>query len=202
MAERGYVAVLVFAAVLLAIVSAGLGGCGGAGSSDPVVRGHLEQANAHLRKASGYTRELVGFKQKWTALLNGQLTTEVLSQLRALLVDARKSEEAALGEGKRAYDALSSIKALNTNSTMKTYVDMKLKALSEQEKCLSAEIEAIDLRIKTVESMAPGAPLDQSSIVREQQIVKLDKESEAQAKRAVELNKKANAYYEKTKMGK
>jgi len=202
LAERRYAAVLVFAAVLLAVVSTVLGGCGGAGASDPVVRGHLEQANAHLQKASGYTRELASFKQKWTALLNGQLTTDVLSQLRALLVDARKSEEAALGEVKRAYDELSSIKALNINSTMKTYIDMKLKALSEQEKNLSAEIEAIDLRIKTVESMVPGAPLDQASIVREQQIDKLDKESKAHAQRAVELNKKANAYYEKTKMGK
>ncbi len=194
--------VLVFAAVLLAVVSTVLGGCGGAGASDPVVRGHLEQANAHLRKASGHTRELANFKQKWTALLNGQLTTDVLSQLRALLVDARKSEEAALGEVKRAYDELSSIKALNINSTMKTYVDMKLNALSEQEKHLSAEIEAVDLRIKTVESMVPGAPLDQASIVREQQIDRLDIESKAHAQRAVELNKKANTYYEKTKTGK
>jgi len=199
--EHRLLRLLVVAGSVFALISRVAAGCGGSGASDPALKARLAEANAHLTKSADYIKQLGGFKKSWTEALGAGVTPESVAKLKELLNGARKIEEQALGEIRAASRELASARSLEVSDSMGTYLDMKLDAVDEQDKVLSTELEAMDLRIQTAEAIGAGSQLDQATVLREQRISQLEEESKQHTERAAELHKKANEYYKNKKLG-
>lgn len=191
---RAVVAIVVVAA-LGALVAAG---CGQA--DDSKVQSLLEKARAHHDKASEQLEGLSEFSQQWNKLVSGTLGEEDLPRLETLLTEARDKERAALEQVAEGRKALQEAAALKAGPEMEHYLDLKLQEVQEQEQLLEAELEAMDLRIEAVKGQQAGESLE-SLIIREKRIDTLEKESIEHARRASELNKEADEYFEDNNLG-
>ncbi len=186
------------AAALAVAFCAVVTGC--AGGSNAEADRFIRESNRHLARAAEEVGNLKEFNAGWQSLLTGRAGEETARQVRELLEKARKSEEVALAEVKAAGKAVTAIKEQSVSSEMKTYADMKLEALEEQERFLGTELEAMDMRLSAISSLLEGATLE-SVLTMEKRIDSLELEAGEQAKTASELHEKANAYFKEKKLG-
>jgi hypothetical protein len=175
-----------------------LSGCGG---SPPGVSERLKEANAHLRKFGEKIAALAEV-QKELAGLGEQQGPDAVSKIGALLSDLRGKVEAALGEVRKAGEALKSARKMKISDNMKAYLDLEIEAGSENEKALVAELDATDLKLKNIAETGAVATLSAEQIAKLKRISELEDQSRQRAEKAASLHKKANEYYESKKLGK
>lgn len=192
--SAGPVACLAVVALLLGLAA----GCGG--QPDPQAGELIQESNRHLAKAAAEVKNLSEFNTQWSTIVSGQANKEAATQVKTLLEKARKQEQAALAEVKAAGTAVARIKDLDVSGEMKTYAEMKLAALEEQEKVLTTELEAMALRLQAIDGFVAGDTVE-AILMTEKKITLLEEESRQSAKQANELHKQANAYFKEKKLG-
>lgn len=197
------------AAVLLALVvsaalltgAIALAGCGKS-SANPQAQKLIDEANGHLKKAAADIKSLSDFNKAYNSLINGgKINADTAAKVEAMLEKAKKSEQDALSEVKKAKETLSGVNSLSVSSDMKHYVNMKLDAIGEQEQLLTSELQAMDLRLEAIKDQKDGAALD-TVLAVEKRISELEQESMQHARNASELNKEASTFYQEKKLGK
>ena len=189
---------LLVAALLLALVPAVAAGCGQ--QTDPQAQQLLKDASAHLSKAADVTKSIKDFNQQWQALVADQANPQNAAKLEAMLTKTKASETASLDELKAARDEYAKAVGRKISSGLKKYVDLRSRALDEQEQFLKQELQAMDLRIKVARGEAAGEQL-QTLIDLEKKIGTLEDRSAAHARRAAALHKEASDYYREQKLG-
>ncbi|MBU4174033.1 MAG: hypothetical protein KKB90_05145 [Actinobacteria bacterium] len=113
-----------------------------------------------------------------------------------VLVDvAQKNLVEALEEVKAAEKAMHGVKGSDVSKEMKTYTEMKLDAMEEQEKIFELELRAMTIRVQAL-SEPESDILPERLAEYEKQIAELDKEAREHAGRAQSLHIDANEYYD------
>jgi hypothetical protein len=183
--------------ITLALLTPLFAGCGG---SRPAVSELLKEASARLKRFGEFI-VAVSELQKRLVDLEGQQGPEA-SKISALLTDVRVKEEAALDEVKKAGQSLQSAAKRRISDNMKTYLDLEVEAIKEQEQALLKELEATDLKLKNVAETNAQAPLSPEQIEKLKRIIELGEQSRQHGEKAAALHKKANEYYESKKLNK
>jgi len=189
---------LLVAALLLALVPAVAAGCGQ--QTDPQAQQLLKDASAHLSKAADVTKSIKDFNQQWQALVADQANPQTAAKLEALLTKTKVSETASLDELKAARDDYAKAVGRKISSGLKKYVDLRSRALDEQEQFLKQELQAMDLRISVARGVAAGDQL-QTLIQMEKKINDLETSSAAHLQQAGRLYKQASDYYKEHNLG-
>ena len=189
---------LLVAALLLALVPAVAAGCGQ--QTDPQAQQLLKDASAHLSKAADVTKSIKDFNQQWQALVADQANPQTAAKLEALLTKTKVSETASLDELKAARDDYAKAVGRKISSGLKKYVDLRSRALDEQEQFLKQELQAMDLRISVARGEAAGDQL-QTLIQMEKKINDLETSSAAHLQQAGRLYKQASDYYKEHNLG-
>lgn len=161
----------------------------------------MKEANAHLRKFGEQIAAMAGV-QKELAGLGEQQGPDAVSKIGVLLSDLRGKVEAALGEVRKAGEALKSARKMKISDNMKAYLDLEIEASGENEEALAAELDATDLKLKNIAETAAVATLSAEQIAKLRRISELEDQSRQHAEKAASLHKKANEYYESKKLGK
>lgn len=186
--------------LLAALLSAAVLTAAGCGRSDRQAQSLIRESNRHLAKAAAEVKGLAGFDAEWREVVSSKAGSEAARSVRALLEEARGREEKALAEVKAAAEAIAGINELDVGGELKTWAGMKLAALEEQRRFLEIELEAMDLRLQAMEGLLAGATLKEA-LMAEKRIGVLEKESRELARKAQDLQRKANAYFEERKLG-
>jgi hypothetical protein len=182
-------AVVITTALILTVV-------GGCGEPDPRVDRLMRESNSHLKKSAEYLQDVAESGKKLADLSAGKTDAESAAGQKELLIEARKAAEASLGEVEKALSALNAVGRLRPGASMKTYIEMKVDAFSEQKKSLEAGRQAMDLRIKLADDTIAGVPVSEAWVQTLKSISELDQESRRYADNAANLNMKADRYYE------
>ena len=189
---------LLVAALLLALVPAVAAGCGQ--QTDPQAQQLLKDASAHLSKAADVTKSIEDFNRQWQALVADQANPQNAAKLEAMLTKTKASETASLDELKAARDDYAKAVGRKISSGLKKYVDLRSRALDEQEQFLKQELQAMDLRISVARGVAAGDQL-QTLIQMEKKINDLETSSAAHLQQAGRLYKQASDYYKEHNLG-
>ncbi len=180
-----------FLLVALLLVGAG---CGDEVSSE--VRGLLAEANNHLEKSAAATLKLEEFQKDWENLATStEVTGDTVAEAMVLVDVAQKNLVEALEEVKAAEKAMHGVKGSDVSKEMKTYTEMKLDAMEEQEKMLELELRAMTIRVQAL-SEPESDILPERLAEYEKQIAELDEEAREHAGRAQSLHIDANEYYD------
>jgi hypothetical protein len=189
--------VLLTAAALLAAML-----CGGCGqSTDPHAKKMVEEANDHLSKAAAEIKSLTGFEEQWSSLFKGQVSKEIATKVRLLLEKAKASEQKALDETKEALGLMQEAEKLPMAQNVKKYVALRRQGVEEQVLFLSAELEAMNLRIKAIVGQEAGESLE-DLFARYKQVNVIEVESKEHAQKAGQFYKEADDYYKESGLGK
>jgi len=179
--------------ILVALLLLGAG-CGDEVSSE--VKGLLAEANNHLEKSAAATLKLEEFQKDWGNLAaSAEVTGDTIAEAMALVDVAQKNLVEALEELKAAEKAMQGVKGSDVSKEMKTYTDMKLDAMEEQEKMLELELRAMTIRVQAL-SEPESEILRERLVEYERQIAELNEEAREHASRAQSLHIDANEYYD------
>lgn len=172
-------------------------GCGSDGTE--TVRQELQEANRHISASAEAIKGLSDFQRSWEELVTGG-QADSAPEVRALLLEAQASEQKALSELELAEKALRGARGEPVSEEMKTYLDMKLDALSEQIAGLEEELLAMPIRLEVISLVEKEAPLDQ--------VLQLHLQIEEKEARSMELlrnagvmHQDANDYYDEKQLG-
>ncbi|MBU1670447.1 MAG: hypothetical protein KKF41_15345 [Actinobacteria bacterium] len=174
-----------------------LAGCGSGGTE--TVRQELQEANRHISASAEAIKGLSDFQRSWEELVTGG-QADSAPEVRALLLEAQASEKKALSELELAEKTLRGAWGEPVSEEMKTYLEMKLDALSEQIAGLEEELLAMPIRLEVISLVEKEAPLDQ--------VLQLHRQIEEKEARSMELlrnagvmHQDANDYYDEKQLG-
>ncbi len=185
---------LLACSLLLAVLLLVGPGCGDKVNSE--VRGLLAEVNDHLEKSAAATLKMEEFQKDWESLASSTEVTEATVAEAMVLVDmAEKNLVEALKEVKAAEKAMQGVRGSDVSKEMKTYTEMKLDAMEEQEKMLELELRTMIIRVQAL-SEPESDILPERLAEYEKQIAELNEEGREQAGRAQSLHIDANEYYE------
>ncbi|MFH1149784.1 MAG: hypothetical protein V1748_04860 [Actinomycetota bacterium] len=183
--------------ITILVALALLAGCGSGGTE--TVRQALQEANRHISSSAEAIKGLSDFQVSWEALVTGG-EADSAPKVRALLLEAQASEQKALTELELAEKALRGVRSEPVSEEMKTYLDMKLDALSEQIAGLEEELGAMPVRLEVISLVEKDAPLDQL-LPLHQQIDEIEARSMELLRNAGVMHRDANDYYDEKQLG-
>lgn len=187
------------AVLAIALLSGLLAGCGS--SSDSKARKLMQEGNDHLANAAEEIRNLSSFDQQWRSLFQGAPSKETALRVRDMLETARENEKRAAQETKFAGELYDDAKKMDISKELKEYASLKRRGISEQEQLLEIELKTMEQRITAIKGQEAGQPLN-ALLNIDRLINELEADAMEHAKKAAELYKEANAYYEEHQLAK
>lgn len=182
------------AAVLLGVAL--IAGAGCMSQLDRDVEQKLEEADSHQKSSIQDIQKFEASYADLKKIFEEPFGADTVARARAALGAGQASLKAALTEVQEMEKILLEVKDMPVSPDMKTYCDMKVGALSEQEQAVDLELKATQVLGQAIDQFEAGG--DMNALL--QQVGELEGEAQKHAEEANRLHQEANDFFDEKKL--